>query len=220
MKIPFSTEQFLDVFGQYNSDVWPMQLVFYAFAMIALCLLFVNHSKRDLIINLLLSVLWIWMGLIYHLMYFSGINPVATAFGFMFIIQGFIFGYFGVLKEQIQYGAGKTISSAMGLILVVYGLFIYPLLSYSLGHVYPRTPTFGLPCPTAIFTYGMLLFSVYRLSWYMYFIALLWSAIGFSAAIALSMTEDIALGLAAAIALAGFLMKSRDCRRTILPLSR
>lgn len=98
------------------------------------------------------------MGLVYLIMYFAVINPAAIAFGVMFIIQGIIFAYFGIFKEQIQYRADKTISGAMGIILVVYGLFIYPVLSYSLGHIYPKMPTFGLPCQTAIFTYGMLLF--------------------------------------------------------------
>jgi hypothetical protein len=217
MKIPFSTEQFLDVFGGYNSDVWPMQLAFYAFAMIALYHLFNNHPNGNRIINLMLATFWIWMGLIYHLMYFSQINPVAKGFGVMFIIQGAIFGYFGIIKDQIQYRVDATISSAMGILLVVYGLFIYPVLSHSLGHIYPEAPTFGLPCPTAIFTYGMLLFSKYRLAWYVYFIALLWSVIGFSASIALGMAEDLALGFAAVIALTGFVTKTRDCRRTVLP---
>lgn len=50
----------------------------------------------------------------------------------------------------------------------------------------------------------------------MYFIALLWSVIGFSAAIVLSMTEDLALGLAAVIALTAVITNSRERRRTAL----
>ena len=59
MKIPFSTKHFLDVFGRDNSVVWPMQLVFYVFAIIALYVLFVNHPKRDSIINRVLTIVWI-----------------------------------------------------------------------------------------------------------------------------------------------------------------
>lgn len=216
--MPFSTEEFLNVFGRYNSDVWPIQVAFYLFALIVLIVLFANHSMKDTIINLVLSFFWIWMGIVYHIMYFSGISPVAIAFGAVFIIQGFIFGYFGIFKSQLQYRRDKTVSSLMGTILVLYGLVIYPILSFSFGHIYPKMPTFGLPCPTTIFTFGILLFSVYRLSWYIYLIPLLWSVIGVSAAIELSITEDFALGITAVIALAAFAAK-RQSRREV-PLAK
>jgi hypothetical protein len=218
MKMPFSTEEFLNVFGRYNSDVWPIQFAFYIFAMILLFVLFANHSKKDTIINLMLSFFWLWMGIVYHIMYFSGINPIAIAFGAVFIIQAFIFGYFGILRSQLKYRRDKTFSSLMGTILVIYGLVIYPILSFSFGHIYPKMPTFGLPCPTTIFTFGILLFSVYRLSWYIYLIPLLWSVIGFSAAMELSITEDFALGITAVIALAAFAAKTQ--RRTQTPLAK
>lgn len=57
------------------------------------------------------------MGLIYLLMYFSQINALGKVFGVMFIIQGLIFGYFGVINDKIQYRADTTISSAMGITL-------------------------------------------------------------------------------------------------------
>lgn len=199
--MPFSTEEFLNVFGRYNSDVWPIQVTFYLFAIIVLMVLFANHSKKDTIINFVLSFFWIWMGSVYHIMYFSGINPVAIAFGAVFIIQGFIFGYFGIFKSQLQYRRDKTVYSLMGTILILYGLVIYPILSFSFGHIYPKIPTFGRPCPTTIFTFGILLFSVYRLSWYIYLIPVLWSVIGVSAAIELSITEDFALGITAVLLL-------------------
>lgn len=208
--MPFSTEEFLNVFGRYNSDVWPIQVTFYLFAIIVLMVLFANHSKKDTIINFVLSFFWIWMGSVYHIMYFSGINPVAIAFGAVFIIQGFIFGCFGIFKSQLQYRRDKTVYSLMGTILILYGLVIYPILSFSFGHIYPKIPTFGLPCPTTIFTFGILLFSVYRLSWYIYLIPVLWSVIGVSAAIELSITEDFALGITAVIALAAFAAKRQS----------
>lgn len=216
--MPFSTDEFLNVFGGYNSDVRPIQFAFYIMAIIALFVIFTNYSKKDVIINLVLSFFWLWMGIVYHIMYFSAVNPVAIAFGAMFIIQGFIFGYFGIFKHQLQYRRDKTFSGLMGTILVVCGLVIYPILSFSLGHTYPKMPTFGLPCPTTIFTFGILLFSVYRLSWYIYLIPLLWSVIGVSAAIALSITEDFALGITAVIALAAFATKTQS--RGQIPLAK
>jgi hypothetical protein len=67
------------------------------------------------------------------------------------------------------------------------------VLGQALGHVYPASPTFGLPCPTTIFTFGIFLLADRRLSVWAVVIPALWSAIGFAAAVSLSMTEDYGL---------------------------
>ena len=75
------------------------------------------------------------------------------------------------------------------------------MFANDLGHVYPQTPTFGLPCPTVIFTFGILLFSITRVRWYVMFIPFLWSLIGFSAAFNLGLEEDYFLVFAGVIAM-------------------
>lgn len=217
MEMPFSREEFLNVFGQYNSDVWPIQVAFYVLAIIVLIVLFLNHSRKDIIINLVLSFFWLWMGIVYHMIYFSEINPLAPAFGALFVIQALIFGYFGIVRSRLQYRPDKTAYRVVGIILMLYGLVIYPITSFSFGHVYPKVPTFGLPCPTTIFTFGILLLSAFRLSWYIYLILLLWSVIGVSAAIELSIKEDFALGLTGVIAVAVFVGRGQS--RSEAPLT-
>jgi hypothetical protein len=46
---------------------------------------------------------------------------------------------------------------------VVFALVLYPVIGYTFGHIYPSSPTFGLPCPTTIFTFGIFLWSDKRL---------------------------------------------------------
>ena len=61
------------------------------------------------------------------------------------------------------------------------------------------TPLFGVaPCPTTIFTLGLLLLS--NASWRLFVIPLVWSAIGGSAAVLLAVPQDYGLILAGAIA--------------------
>jgi hypothetical protein len=80
----------------------------------------------------------------------------------------------------------------LGSIVILYGLLIYPILGHAIGHVYPGNPTFGAPCPTTIFTFGILLWSV-GLPRYVLIIPTLWSIIGFFAAVSLGIREDIGL---------------------------
>jgi hypothetical protein len=73
---------------------------------------------------------------------------------------------------------------------------VYPVLGQLGDHPYPRSPSFGMPCPTTIFTLGLLLLTRGRVPWWLIVIPAVWAAIGTSAAITLGIRED--LGLAAA----------------------
>ena len=79
---------------------------------------------------------------------------------------------------------------------MLYALIIYPILGYLFGHKYPYSPTFGLPCPTTIFTFGILLFVNKKIPVLVLIIPLLWSIIGFGAALNLSIYEDYGLLIA------------------------
>src|SRR5688572_27853390 len=101
MKIPFSTEEFLNVFGHYNADVWPIQVVFYFLALTSVALLFINNPRKDQTISGILSFFWLWMGIVYHIIYFLPINSAAIGFGAIFIIQGILFAYKGVAQSTL-----------------------------------------------------------------------------------------------------------------------
>ena len=66
-----------------------------------------------------------------------------------------------------------------------------------LGHTYPENPTFGLPCPTTIFTFGILLWAKDKIPMYIIGIPLIWAVIGFTAALNLGIKEDTGLLVAA-----------------------
>ncbi|MFZ0750450.1 MAG: DUF6064 family protein, partial [Pyrinomonadaceae bacterium] len=75
--IPFTVDQFLNVFARYNEAVWPAQIVLYAIALCAIGLAIQRSSDFSRSIAFLLSVLWLWSGIVYHLIFFSRINPAA-----------------------------------------------------------------------------------------------------------------------------------------------
>lgn len=194
--MPFTTKQFLDIMGLYNNSVWPLQIVFNVLALIMIFLLFKNSKADNKFINACLGFFWLWIGIAYHLVFFTQINNAAYAFGVLFIIQGLLFLYFGIVKDWLQFKVRADWLGILGGFFVLYALIIYPILGYSFGHTFPRNPTFGLPCPTTIFTFGILLFTIKRVSWYLIIIPFMWSLIGFSAAIQLTIFEDFGLGIA------------------------
>jgi len=196
MKLPFSVEQFLEAFKNYNQSVYPMQIVFYLLAATVILLSIKKIANADRIINVILSFFWLWMGIVYHLFYFAQINKAAYLFGGIFILQGLLFFYYGVLNSKLSYKFRFDKLGWAGALIITFTLIIYPFLGYVFGHSYPASPTFGLPCPTTIFTFGILMWFDKKMPLSILIIPFIWSIIGFFAALKLGVHEDIGLLIA------------------------
>ena len=210
MNLPFTAEQFFDVFYAYNTRVWPMQVVLYALGILALILAWRARPSSTRSILAILAGLWFWMGIVYHVIFFSAINPAAIVFGALFILQGCIFLVAAVRSRKYTFRVSLHIKGITGLVMIIYALLIYPFWGMIAGHVFPRAPIFGLPCPTTIFTFGVLLFVSERVPWYLYIIPLIWSIVGFSAALTLGVPQDYGLLVAGVVGSALLLMKNKS----------
>jgi hypothetical protein len=210
MKMPFTTDQFMEVFKNYNLSIWPLQILFYMLALLALLLVIIDIPLTNKINAAILAFFWLWMGLVYHILYFSAINPAAYIFGGAFILQGFLFIYLGVIRNKISFRLHIDFYSITGGLFIIFSLALYPMTGYLLGHVYPASPTFGLPCPTTIFTFGLLLLTDKKVPVSLLIIPLLWSVLGFSAAFALGIREDAGLLAAGIIFLASLVFRNRQ----------
>jgi len=211
MKLPFCAEDFMQVFVHYNTSVWPMQLVLNGFAAAAIAMVFVPAEYKNRIISGFLAFLWGWTGIAYHHLFFSSINKAAYLFGVMFVLQGFLLFYYGVIRGNFSFRITSNTNGVIGGILMLYALVLYPLLGYLLGHRYPGNPTFGLPCPSTIFTFGILLWTEVKIPRRIIIIPALWSLIGFGAALSLGIKEDTGLLIAGILGTA--LLLTREPRK-------
>ncbi len=191
--MPFTTEQFLNVFKTYNNTVFPFQAALLISAVFIVIQVFRQRTYGDNLITWVLAFLWFWVGLVYQLMFFSSINPAAYVFGAAFILQAILILKSGTADKKLKFGFEKDLNHYTGLFLILYSLIIYPLLNVLFGHVYPENPTFGLPCPTTIFTFGMFLLTLKRIPFYLLVIPFLWALLGISAALQLGIYEDTGL---------------------------
>jgi hypothetical protein len=139
------------------------------------------------------------MALAYHWAFFSAINPAAKVFGVMFLLQGALFLWFGLRGGGLAYEFHSGALGYLGGLLIVYGLVIYPVLGIASGRAYMNQPTFGLPCPTTIFTMGVLLWARPRVPWPLLVVPAAWSVIGFTAVSAFGVLEDIMMPVAVLI---------------------
>lgn len=211
--MPFSREQFLSVFQNYNLTVWPMQIVLVLLGLTAIYFAVVPNRPSSKIIAGILCFLWLWMGLVYHILYFSTINPAAYLFGSLFILQSLVFAFSGLIRNSLSFGIRSDGYGIAGGVLLLYALVLYPILGAFQGHGYPQSPTFGLPCPTTIFTFALLLWADRRVPMYVLVVPFLWSLLGASAALSLGILEDFGLLIAGLCGTALIINRNRKQRQ-------
>jgi hypothetical protein len=102
---------------------------------------------------------------------------------------------------------------------MLYALVIYPVLGLLAGHRYPSAPTFGLPCPTTIFTFGVLLLAREKLPRFLFAIPMVWALIGFTAAFAFGVYEDYGLLIAGLALIVLALLKNKKTTLKVISSS-
>ncbi|PKN64900.1 MAG: hypothetical protein CVU57_12280 [Deltaproteobacteria bacterium HGW-Deltaproteobacteria-15] len=197
MRLPFTVDEFLSVFQSYNLAIWPMQILAYLAGASAIYMLFAGPRNADRVISAIVSLMWMWNGIVYHIGFFSMINKGAFLFGIVFVVQGLLFFWNGVLRGNLVFGFSRDGYSLTGGLFIFYAMALYPLLGTLAGHSWPHSPAFGVaPCPSTIFTFGLLLLTRGRVPKHLLVIPLLWAVIGLSAAVTLRVYEDYGLFIA------------------------
>src|SRR5689334_6714460 len=152
MILPFTPEQFFAVFRAYNEAMWPAQVFLLALALVAIGLIAVPQVWSGIAVSAILAFLWAWLGLAYHLAFFASINPLAYVFAAGSVAGALVFLWQGVVRRRLEFRFTHTARTFAGISLVLFALIAYPAWSVWAGHRYPAMPTFGLPCPTTLFT--------------------------------------------------------------------
>jgi uncharacterized membrane protein HdeD (DUF308 family) len=189
VETPFTIEEFFNVFGNYNTSVFPAQLLFIVFGIISIIFLHKQKKLSSYIITALLGFLWLWIGIVYHIYFFTSINNAAYVFGGLFIIQGLLF-LIEVFRNKLEYSLETKLWKYMGYIFILFGLFVYPIISYLLEGSFQNTISLGLPCPTTIFTFGFLMLTEDKFPKYLLVIPTIWAIIGTSAAFNFGVYQD------------------------------
>ena len=173
--LPFTREQFLALFVQYNKDVWAVQIGAYVLGIAMIVLLFGPSRGRNRIIGVGLAAMWGWTGFIYHWDYFAAINQAAPVFAALFVLQAGLFLYSTAIRGHEKFRVSDGARAWVGWTLIAYAMVLYPLIGIWSGHSLEEVPMFGItPCPVTIFTLGLLLLAR-PMSWWLLAVPLPWS---------------------------------------------
>jgi Family of unknown function (DUF6064) len=211
---PFTIAEFLAVFAAYNRAIWPMQIVAYYAGLIVIAALWRKWLAAGWIIPVILALLWGCNGIGYHYLHFSTINPLAKGFAFLFVLQTVLFALAAISSKKLLFVVEQNVRSAAGLCLIAYALLIYPILGIWAGHGLMAGPMFGVaPCPTTIFTIGVLLLARSRWVPWLSIVPILWSLVGLAAALQLGIPEDLGLPVAGVTLIAYLILDAINARQ-------
>ncbi len=202
MELPFTIEEFYGVFRDYNMAVWPVQWLLVAMALAAVVAALRPGPWSGVAVSAILGGLWAWTAVAYHLAFFARISPPAYGFAALSAVGAAVFIWQGVIRHRLSFRWLPGLKATTGVVLIIFALVVYPVWSAYVGHPYPATPTFGLPCPTTIFTIGLLCFAVPPTPRSAMIVPLLWSLVGAQAAFLLGVLPDLGLIAAGVVSVA------------------
>ena len=190
MNLPFTHDQFLDVFAVYNGVFWPLVAALWLATVAALVALGM-HRLGPRWVAALLGVHWA-LSAGYHLVYFVTINPAARLFGAVFLVQSALFFWLVFTGAGLEVTWGRRPHQVLSVAFCVYAM-LYPLAVLATGLEWPRMPAFGVPCPTTLLTVGLLLGLAPKRLWGLSVIPVLWCLVAGTAAFQLGIRPDLAL---------------------------
>jgi len=183
------------IFEQYNQAIWPLQIVTCILGIIAVFFIFKKTKYSLKIIFMILSFFWLWTGIIFCFKYWGVSFKIAYFFGILCVLQGLLF-FYNLFKPDMADFPQNKLHIRIGSLFVIYAIIGYPVFGYLLGHVYPKLQPFGLvPCPTAVFTFGLFLLINKKFPRYFLIVPIIVTIAG-GTAIFFGVYEDIGLLLA------------------------
>ena len=126
MQLPFTKEQFFDLFAAYNVWLWPALIALWIVSVVVSVLLLSSRRPRGRWISALLTVHWTWSALAYHLAFFTRINLAAWVFAALFLGQAALFFWSGVVRGRLSFAPWRNAWAPMAWVLIAYSL-VYPV---------------------------------------------------------------------------------------------
>jgi hypothetical protein len=212
MSPSFTLEQFLEMMARYNHAFWPMQVIAYILGITAIVCAIRSGRTASKIITGIVALMWTWVGVAFGFFYMRELSPQATIYTIIFVLQGIVFITAGISGRSLRFRFIPDVYGLIGGAIILYAMIGYPVIATLLGRGYPEWLPFGMvPCPTTVFTLGLLLWSEGRLPKYVLAIPFLYSLTVY-VPISSGLVEDVGLLAAGLVTVVLIVVRDRGRR--------
>ena len=194
----FSPRTYYRLFDLYNHDIWPAQIAAVGLGLLILTLVRKRDVRYGRAIAAILAACWLWVAWAFLFVRYDTINWAARYFAIGFAIEAALLVWIGLIRDRLLLQPRAGLVSKAGLGILLFALFIHPLIGPLIGRPWSQVEVFGIaPDPTAVTTLGVLL-TAQPHNWPLLIIPLLWCVISGATLWAMQSPEAIVmLGLAA-----------------------
>ena len=149
-----STDVFWTRVGMYNEAMWPVVLAMtVAAAFLTYRVLWRPGTRTDVWMKAFLSFAFGWNGIVFFLVFMK--NPISMFTGApLFIALALLFALDIRGKKTHFRPPGTAWKRGLTLFWIVL-VFLYPLIGWPLGHIYPQTLLPIFPCPLTVFAIAL-----------------------------------------------------------------
>lgn len=172
-----NTETFWTQVGAYNEATSLVQAALVIAALALTYRVFTEPGvKTDALMKAFLAFVFAWNGVVFFLVFVR--NPISTFSGVpLFLIVAALFAVDIFTKKtefRLPNARGKRALTVFWILLA----FLYPMVGWALGHVYPKTCTPMMPCPLTVFALALVAAAVPNVDRKIYVFLLPWALMG------------------------------------------
>jgi hypothetical protein len=155
--LPYSAEALFALHGRILEQLWAAALPLALLALLAApTLVFIRRGWAPRAAWAVVAGGWLWVGAVFHLQHFAAFNFMAPLFGWAFLLQGLLLGWWGVVRGRAVGGWPGGWRGWLAGLAVAFALVGYPVVDLLTG------PGDGVrlaglaPGPTALLSLGLL----------------------------------------------------------------
>jgi hypothetical protein len=153
----FSPRTYYRMFELYHAQIWPIHLVVSASVAAIVVLLRRKDERGDRLIAAMLAISWLWVAIAFHLQRYATINWAAKYFAVLFVTQGLLLAWYGVVRARLRFERPGESTGYMAVALLFVALVLEPGAGLMAGRTWRQVEIVGVtPDPTAVATLALL----------------------------------------------------------------